>query len=200
MSARPPLSAILSEVRRADDSELKGYLSGASRDATFNRLHNTMRFAQRDQDWLEVLRVAYARLGKRSWIYREGSRNVWVLECVGRVHAYPESSDVSAGIAWARGYFDAEGGIPKQPLSRFYIQMVQKNQVDLLKLIECLEARGISCGKLHNPSVRVDPDYWRFYVRAISIRRFVETVSSWHPAKRNIFGDWSAAGMISGLR
>jgi hypothetical protein len=45
---------------------------------------------------------------------------------------------------------------------------------------------GISCGALHNPSARVDPDYWRFYILRKSHQDFASVVRPWHPRKRRI--------------
>jgi hypothetical protein len=87
-------------------------------------------------------------------------------------------------LAYARGYFDAEGGIPRSPRSRFYVQFVQKDRTDLDELRLILERQGIACGRLHNPSSSVDPDLWRFYVLARSHEDFIERVGSWHPRKR----------------
>ena len=86
--------------------------------------------------------------------------------------------------AYARGYFDAEGGIPKGRESRFYVQFVQKDRSDLDTVRGALNSLGITCGVLHVPSPRVDPDYWRFYVASASHRRFAAAVGSWHPRKR----------------
>jgi LAGLIDADG-like domain len=88
--------------------------------------------------------------------------------------------------AWARGYFDAEGGVPRDLDARFYVQFVQKNRSDLAFLKSALESLGLQCGALHTPSVRVDPDYCRVYVSASSHLAFIETVRSWHPRKRRI--------------
>ena len=41
----------------------------------------------------------------------------------------------------------------------------------------------IKTGKIHNPSQKVDPNYWRIYVSAESQKAFVEKISSWHPRK-----------------
>src|SRR6266566_8510155 len=41
----------------------------------------------------------------------------------------------------------------------------------------------VMCGKIHNPSCQVDPDYWRFFVSRGSIERFAKLVGSWHPRK-----------------
>jgi hypothetical protein len=67
-----------------------------------------------------------------------------------------------------------------------YIQFVQKDRADLEMCRKHLTRLGISSGRIHNPSVRVDPDYWRFYVAAGSHVDFVTAVRSWHPRKREI--------------
>jgi hypothetical protein len=51
-------------------------------------------------------------------------------------------------------------------------------------LKDFLAEAGIETGSLHNPSVRVDPDYWRLYVRTISHGSFGRVIGSWHPRKR----------------
>ena len=86
-------------------------------------------------------------------------------------------------IAYVRGYFDAEGGVPRNSANRFYIQFVQKDFEELEKVRNMLEELGIRCGKIHNPSIKVDPEYWRFFVRAQSYQRFIELIGSWHPIK-----------------
>ena len=82
-----------------------------------------------------------------------------------------------------RGFFDAEGGIAKDSKVRFYLYFCQKNKKVLLQIKRYLYDFGIQTGEIHNPSVRVDPDYWRFYVRAKSYRDFAEKIGSNHPEK-----------------
>jgi hypothetical protein len=65
-----------------------------------------------------------------------------------------------------------------------YIQFVQKDRADLETCRKHLARLGISSGRIHNPSVRVDPGYWRFYVPVRSHADFVRVVGSWHPRKR----------------
>jgi len=45
---------------------------------------------------------------------------------------------------------------------------------------------GDDSGRIHNPSAQVDPDYWRFFVRTASHKRFMTLVGSWHPTKREL--------------
>lgn len=175
---------ILDEVGIATERELVCYLDGASRDGTFSKLHRTLRISQKDLEWLLVLKVALERLGARSWHYREGAREVWTLETSWKGSCQPVSPAEQA--AFARGYFDAEGGIPRSPAARFYIQYVQKDLQDLANVRASLESLGLTCGRLHNPSVAVDPDYWRFYVGARSHLSFCGSVGSWHPRKRGL--------------
>jgi hypothetical protein len=124
------------------------------------------------------------RLGSRSWIYREGLRDVWVIETTYRLYGEERFEAEGERSAFVRGYFDAEGGIPRDVSARFYVQLVQKDFVDLARVHGFLEGLGIRCGRIHNPSVRVDPAYWRFYVLSASHEDFIKRVSSWHPRKR----------------
>jgi len=185
VSAGGDLDEILAEVHRASAEAACAYILGAAHDGTVNRLHGTLRITQADQRWLDVLAVLLVKLGKRSWTYREGARSVWTLETTHRPHVVPLASDDERS-AFVRGYFDAEGGVPRSAQARFYIQFVQKNKPDLCQVRAFLGMLGIMSGRMHNPSPMVDSDYWRFYVRAASCGRFIDRVSSWHPRKRAI--------------
>ncbi len=167
---------------------LQAYLQGALHDGTRSRSHATHRFAQKGTEWLRRLATILTALGHRSWIYREGKdRTVFSLETSAsfldvmfdpdRLGTQPEQ------VAYVRGYFDAEGGVPRSPTHRFYVQLTQKNRVELSKLKAILERLGVACGKLHNPSARVDPDYWRFFVKTCSHVAFASQIGSWHPIK-----------------
>jgi hypothetical protein len=180
----PICSSIAGEIDRATNGEILAYLQGARRDGTFNRSHGTLRIAQADLRWLHILKVLLGRLGKRSWIYREGTRSVSVIETVWRVGLPGAIGTEGEAAAFVRGYFDAEGGLPAAARARFYVQFVQKSHADLAHVRDLLERQGVRCGRIHNPSVRRDPDYWRFYVVAESHERFIRIVGSWHPRKR----------------
>ncbi len=121
-------------------------------------------------------------------MYREGKdRRFWVLETSAAwLAAEPSFSTKEERCAYARGYFDAEGGIPRDASARFYIQFVQKDRADIARLREILEEEGIACGKLHQPSRRTEHPVWRFYVAARSQRDFIARVGSWHPRKRSL--------------
>ena len=180
------------ELLAANISVSRAYLLGALHDATISKLHGTVRFGQSDVGWLTGIATLCHAIGQRSWMYREGkTRNLWILETSAR-WLTPEISLTSneERLAYARGYFDTEGGVPHNPAARFYIQLVQKNAVDIGKLKAILEELGIACGKLHNPSAGIDNELWRFYVSARSHRAFVERVSSWHPQKRKRLELW----------
>jgi hypothetical protein len=172
------------ELLEADAREIRAYVSGASRDGTFSNRHKTLRISQADLGWLQALQILLERVGSRSWIYREGTRRVWVIETTHRI-VHPTTLRTSGERkAFVRGYFDAEGGIPRDPSARFYIQVAQKNRKDLERVHRFLTQLDISSGRVHNPSARVDPAYWRFYVLARSHEDFIKRVSSWHPRKR----------------
>jgi len=169
----------------------RAYLFGASGDGTFNRLHRTFRFTQKERAWLERLQEVLACLGYRAWIYREGKeRQLYALETSAKWRGdekQPLQFDTAAEqVAYIRGYFDAEGGIPHDSSAPFYVQFVQKDFASLTQVKRMLEQLGIQCGVVHNPSRRVDPDYWRFFVRRESHRRFITVVGSWHPRKAKL--------------
>lgn len=178
------LQRLHAELLDADAREARAYIQGALRDGTFNRTHNTVRISQSNRRWLDGLRVLFAKLGSRTWIYREGTRAVWVIESTCRLEKEPMVCTDRERAAFARGYFDAEGGIPRDARARFYIQYVQKDRPDLEAVRRCLDELAIRCGRIHNPSVRVDPEYWRFYVLSKSHEDFIHRVASWHPRKR----------------
>jgi hypothetical protein len=178
---------LIPEIESAGVDEIRAYLAGALRDGTFNRTHGTWRIAQSDRAWLAVIGCLIGRLGRRSWMYREGSRKVWVLETKCDLTFVPVLGTSRDAIAFVRGYFDAEGGTPRHPDARFYIQLTQKDREDLEGVKRILEDVGIRCGRVHNPSARVDPNYWRFYVLSESRQSFIRTIRSWHPRKRRLF-------------
>ena len=172
--------------------ECQSYLQGALHDGTRSDLHNTHRISQKGTGWLSRLKETFAEIGHKSWMYREGQlREVYALETTAKfldVNFDPDLLETDAErIAYVRGYFDAEGGLPQSPDARFYIQFTQKDRVELEKVKRILERLGIECGELHNPNVEVDPNYWRFYVRAKSHKAFAEKIGSWHPRKEGLF-------------
>lgn len=128
-------------------------------------------------------------LGHHAWLYKEGKeRNLFVLETAAKfLGAYrsPCSFLTSAEkIAYIRGYFDAEGGIPSRVSDRLYIQFSQKNCQELTELRQILKDLGIYSGKIHIPSVKVDPEYYRFFISSRSYKAFIQKINSWHPRKK----------------
>lgn len=176
-------------TRQAPSTKVcKAYLFGALHDGTFNRYNQRHRFSQAGTEWLLILKRCLKIVGNSSWIYREGAkRYVYVLETQAKflnVNFDPlQLRTREEKIAYIRGFFDAEGGIPRDPKARFYIQLVQNDRNKLEKIKLLLEDLGIRIGKIHNPSHRVDPDYFRMYVLADSHKIFFETVGTWHPRK-----------------
>jgi intein-encoded DNA endonuclease-like protein len=174
-----------------DDNSIIAYLLGAVHDGTYNQKHKTFRITQANVDWLKFLKNCLAKLGYRSWIYKEGkARGVYALETTADIFKSklnPIVLSKNTKIAYARGYFDAEGGIPRDSGHWFYIQISQKNKSELETLKSILEELGINCGKIHIPSAKVDPDYYRFFVSRKSHKDFARIIGSWHPRKRKIF-------------
>lgn len=191
--SRLPREPDPSETTRRTPSELRAYLQGALHDATYSRRHRTHRFAQNDFRWLERLQAMLAYLGIRSWIYQEGSsRKVSVLETSAAfldLGFDPDSLRTHREqAAYIRGFFDAEGGLPRTSAVRFYIQLAVKDRRKLEWIRDTLHELNISCGVIHNPSRRVDPDYFRCYVRAKSWPDFTRSIGSLHPRKQAILG------------
>ena len=170
--------------------EIYAYLHGAMHDATLNK-GTRVRFGQKYPEWLEILKDLLCLVESNSWIYKEGKdRNLYILETVCKDLDFsfdPRNlSTEGEKIAYIRGFFDAEGGIPHND-GEFYIQLVQKNLGKMETIKEILIILGISCGKIHNPSIRVDPDYWRFFISRKSHKKFALMIGSWHPLKAEIF-------------
>ena len=167
--------------------EIKAYLLGSLHDGTFSK-NKRFRISQKDTDWLKVLQKLFSELGYNSWIYKEGKdREVYVLETLADfldLRFDPMLLENNREkIGYIRGFFDAEGGIPKSAKARFYIQLVQKNREKIEKLKQILNCLKIETGKIHNPSQKVDPNYWRMYILAKSKKIFVKNIGSWHPRK-----------------
>ena len=160
----------------------KAYLLGALHDGTVRRL--TYRIGQKDQEYIKFLAKGIKALGQNAWIYKEGkTRNLYVVEFSRSFLKDLEISSQQDKIEYIRGYFDAEGGISRNSKVRYYIYFAQKNLKDLNQVKEYIEELGIVCGKLHNPSKKVDPNYWRFFISIKSYEKFAKLIGSWHPTK-----------------
>ena len=170
--------------------EIVAYLNGAIHDASLNK-GKRIRFVQKNKQWLKNLQLLLQKINCNSWIYKEGKdRNVYVLEtlCKGLEFGLDPIclKTKNEKKFYAQGFFDAEGGIPRTN-GRFYIQLAQKNQDKIGKLKRLLEDLGIESGKIHNPSWRVDPNYWRIFILTRDHKKFAEIVNSSHPIKTRIF-------------
>jgi len=175
-----------SETTR-QDPRIKAYLLGALHDGTFSS-NKRFRISQIGTDWLEILKGLFRKLGYNSWIYKEGKyRRVYVLETLANFLDFNFNPLILKNneekIGYIKGFFDAEGGIPRNEKARFYIQLVQNDKEKLEKLKIMLNDLGIETGKIHNPSQSVDPDYWRMYVLANSQKIFLDKIGTWHPRK-----------------
>ena len=172
-------------IRRAP--QIKAYLLGALHDGTFSS-NRRFRISQAGRHWLKLLKDLFSQLGYNSWIYKEGKhRRVYVLETLAEFLDFnfdPATlREDKEKICYVKGFFDAEGGIPRDRKSRFYIQLVQNDKKKLEKIKILLEGSGIKVGKIHNPSRSIDPNYWRMYILAGSQKDFLNKIGSWHPRK-----------------
>lgn len=161
----------------------KAYLLGALHDATERK--TTYRIAQKSKAYIEFLAKGIKSLGRRAWMYKEGkSRNLYVVEFSKSLLKGAKIRSRQDKIDYIRGYFDAEGGIARNPKVRYYLYFAQKDLGDLQKVKNYLEELDVACGKIHNPSKKADPEYWRFFIRAKSYEDFAKIIGSWHPVKR----------------
>ena len=167
--------------------EIRAYLLGTLHDGTFSS-NKRFRISQKGTEWLKILQKLFSQLGYNSWIYKEGlDRRVYILETLADFLDFEfnpsQLKESKEKISYIRGFFDAGGGIPRNSRARFYIQLTQNNKEKLEKLKKILSGLGVKIGKIHNPSSKVGPDYWRMYILAESQRTFVTKIGSWHPRK-----------------
>ncbi len=133
--------------------------------------------------------------GGRAWTYREGrTRALYVVEFSHSFVASHRLSSRNDRVHYARGFFDAEGGIPACSADPPYVYFAQRKRGELEGLRGLIENLGVACGRIHNPSVAADPEYWRFYVRRASLRRFARIIGSWHPRKVPILARLAKGG------
>lgn len=189
-------------TRRAPTSrkEFQAYMQGALHDASLNK-GRRYRFTQSDVRWLQVLQKALEMLGYASWIYREGkTRHVYTLESTHLKHSPIFLIFLSVRMSRLKLLnvlrIFADSLMPKAASretrtqsSIFSIQLVQKDKEKVETIVALLNQLGICTGKVHNPSVRVDPDYWRVFVNTSSHAAFARTIGSWHPRKQALFRD-----------
>ena len=176
-------------TRRAPISRkaIRAYFLGALHDGTFNK-NKRHRISQKGTEWLILLKKLLNDLGYNAWMYKEGKeRDVYVLETLADFldfHFDPlQFSSRIEKICYIRGFFDAEGGIPRNANDRFYIQLMQSDIDKIEKLKYMLTELGIETGVIHNPSKKRDPNHWRIFVRANSYTKFISVIGSWHPRK-----------------
>lgn len=163
----------------------KSYLLGMLHDATERK--NTYRIATKNFNFAKIIREGILKLGSKAWIYKEGkNRNLWIVEFSKILLKEFKIKSKQNIIDYIRGYFDAEGGMSQSSKVRFYIYFCQKDKIDLEEVKKYLLELGISCGVIHNPSKKVDPNYWRFFVSSKSYKDFARIISSDHPDKRSL--------------
>ena len=164
---------------------VKAYLLGAIHDATERKL--TFRISQKYKSYPVFIKRLLAKVDKKAWVYKEGrARKVYIVEFSKAFLKGFKVSSLEEKKYYIRGYFDSEGGITKNPKLRFYIYFAQKDKSDLEEVRNFLTELGICCGVIHNPSKKVVPDYWRFFIRAKSYRDFAKIIGSWHPEKSRL--------------
>ncbi|MFA5776035.1 MAG: LAGLIDADG family homing endonuclease [Patescibacteria group bacterium] len=160
----------------------KSYLLGLIHDSTTSRY--TYRLCQKSLSFLESVQRGIQKMGSKAWIYKEGkSRNVYILEFAKSLLKDSAIASPTDKIDYIRGYFDAEGSVPRNLLTRYYIYFCQKDFNDLEQVRNYLLELGIECGKIHIPSISVDPNYYRFYILCNSWEKFGRFIGSFHNEK-----------------
>ena len=148
---------------------------------------STVRIAQKEESYVEMVKALIIGSGGHAWVYREGaSRALFVVEFSLSFLGSYRMSTPGDYASYARGFFDVEGGVPRDPSKGSYLYFDQKDRAGLRELREMLEQLGIACGRLHRPSARADPACWRFYVSRGAHGRFEKVVGSSHPRKAPI--------------
>ena len=164
----------------------RAYLLGALHDATERK--TTYRISQKSKAYVKFISKGIKSLGRKAWIYKEGqNRNVYVVEFSKSLLKGVKIQTLRQKVNYIRGYFDTEGGITKSMKVRYYIYFAQKDRRDLEEVRSFLQELDINCGVIHNPSKRVDPDYFRFYVLSSSWNDFADKIGSFHPTKCKYF-------------
>jgi len=108
----------------------KPYLLGVLHDAT-ERKH-TYRVSQKSEEFVETIAEMIRSMGYSAWTYREGrNRDVYVVEFSKTVLDGAPIKTREDKADYVRGYFDAEGSVPKKPGARMYIYLAQKDRKDL---------------------------------------------------------------------
>lgn len=160
----------------------KAYLLGVLHDATQRKY--TYRISQKYPEYISFLASAINQLGYKSWIYREGAkRDLYVVEFSKKLLSGFTPRTLEEKRDYVCGYFDAEGSIPRSFSSRYYLYFSQKNLQDLNTPRDYLLELHFTCGKIHTPSARIDPNYFRFYLLRDSIYMFSTVIGSYHPIK-----------------
>ncbi|MFW5853612.1 MAG: LAGLIDADG family homing endonuclease [Patescibacteria group bacterium] len=170
--------------------EIIAYIQGAMHDASLNK-KKRIRIVQKHKDWLIIIQKLLININVNSWIYKEGKdRDVYCLETVTKELKFSFNPDLLKDLNekkfYLKGFFDAEGGIPRNG-KRFYIQLTQKDLKKIKIIKNMLNSLGIESGKIHNPSRKIDPEYWRIFISTKSHYRFISEIGSYHPIKSKIF-------------
>ena len=180
-----PLSGDSVETTRQRLQKTKAYLLGAIHDATERK--TTIRLSQKDKKYPIFIKELLNKIGRNAWVYKEGkNRKVYIVEFSKSFLKDFKIITPEEKKYYIRGYFDSEGGITKNQNLRFYLYFAQKNRLDLEEVRNFLLEMEISCGVVHNPSKKVDPNYWRFFIRSVSYKDFAKKIGSWHPEKSRL--------------
>lgn len=181
------------------------YLLGAMRDATVDIREGKnyeIKVSQKNMEWLQLIQEIFKKeFGKSGRITRH-MKGYWILRINGKkfVEEITEISQIKIPqenwgtpgrikqskqrkiiISYIRGFFDAEGGLPRKvtKTSQKYIIFSQKNKESLEFIRKKLEEMNIKPTNLTRCG-----GVWEFRVtRKKSILEFIRIIGSFHPEK-----------------
>lgn len=185
--------------------EESAYLLGALRDATIDlreKKNYEIKIAQKDIRWLKLLQQLFEKYFQKLGRITNHVNNTSILRINDKtiVNEIAEISEMKVPqdnwetplviknsplpiqVAYLRGFFDAEGGLPKNPQTskQKYLSLSQKNKESLEFL------RNILIKMEFNPTnLTICGKVWEFRLtRKKDILKFIEEIGSWHPEKR----------------
>lgn len=184
------------------------YLLGALRDATIDvrkRKNYEIKISQKNKEWLELIQEIFKKNFEKDGKISKYKENTWILRINSKkitkeiikiseiiipqdkwnTPSIIKKSSVKIQKAYVRGFYDAEGGLPRNPQNKQkYISLSQKNKESLEFVRNFILKLGM------NPTnITFCGNVWEFRItRKNDIVNFIEKIGSWHPEKRKKLG------------
>ena len=92
----------------------------------------TVRISQKEESYVRMVRVLIIRSGGHACVYREGAAPALFVVEFSRSFLGPfRPSTIGEFAGYARGFFDAEGGVPRDPAKGAYVYFAQEDRAGL---------------------------------------------------------------------